>query len=109
MFEKTPFQIMREIHKRIIDKQKQDADNRALAYQYGISFTNTADLNEKIEEKKAEQKRKEIERQIAEDERRANARRREEKAQAQRQQEYVKRNQYHDQGYTSQSSSGSSS
>lgn len=106
MIEKTPCQIMREIQKRSIEKQKQDAENRALAYKYGISFTNAADLQNKIDEKIAEEKRKKIEWQIAEDERRANARRRTETKQKQ---DYVNRSHYHDQGYSGSSSTTHSS
>lgn len=106
MSEKTPYQIMREIQKRSIEKQKQDAENRALAYKYGISFTNTTDLQNKIAEKVAEEKRKKIEWQIAEDERRANAKRRTETKQKQ---DYVNRSHYHDQGYSGSSSTTHSS
>lgn len=106
MSEKTPYQIMREIQKRSIEKQKQDAENRALAYKYGISFTNTVDLQNKIDAKIAEEKRKKIEWQIAEDERKANARRRTETKQKQ---DYVNRSHYHDQGYSGSSSTTHSS
>lgn len=106
MSEKTPYQIMREIQKRSIEKQKQDAENRALAYKYGISFTNTTDLQNKIAEKVAEEKRKKIEWQIAEDERRANAKRRTETKQKQ---DYVNRSHYYDQGYSGSSSTTHSS
>lgn len=106
MSEKTPYQIMREIQKRAIEKQKFDAENRALAYKYGISFTNTTDLQNKIAEKVAEEKRKKIEWQIAEDERRANAKRRTETKQKQ---DYVNRSHYYDQGYSGSSSTTHSS
>lgn len=49
MTEKTPFQLMREKQQHIIEKQKIDAENRAIAFQKGIEFLNQQDLNEKTE------------------------------------------------------------
>ena len=48
MSEKTPYQVMREKQKTIIEKQQLAAENRSQAFIENIEFKSQADLNEKL-------------------------------------------------------------
>lgn len=108
MSEKTPYQVMREIQKRVIEKQKLDAENRAVAFKYGITASNPTELAIKIKEFKEKEERLANERRLAaEEERKANARRRALNAEVRTKNTYMKHSGHYDQGYSGSTSSTS--
>ena len=112
---KTPYQIMREQQKEVIEAQQAAVHNRIQAHKQGIEFKSQADLNEKLEAQNRETlrlakiRREEEEARIAENRRKAeeDSRRRRE---LQVNQQYANRaSTLDDYDYTRKSSGSSSS